>query len=350
MCHNDDTQRRTPRATHAMAYRRRQAFTLIELVVVVSLILILISAVFVGGPKLINQSRTMQTQSVLVVMRDIIEQFKLERTDNPGIMIISRQGDPSSATPLRSYKDRYGLYPPDELEIFTDAGLPGSGSASGQYKPRTLAPGGYTVVPSASAGSSYGVAMNRYRDGDSVTAPEFENRDLAAMILAIELYGTASKAMLEGITDKNRSPGALDSAQPQPTPVQYLDRNGDGMWTPGEDLQIRYVVDNWGLPLGYMSERDYSYTVTSNNVVSSNHPDWNQASSDMVRLNGGQPIIFSWGANGKEQLTQEVFKDSPTASMITDWMANLRIDNPLNDDNVYAEDALREKLRVGNNP
>ncbi len=339
-----DTPLRPQHAKSAKIYRSRQAFTLIELVVVITLIVILVSAVFVGGPKLINQSRTMQTQSVLVVVRDIIEQFKLERTENPGIMIISRQG--GSATP-RSYKDRYGLYPPDELEVFTDAGLPGSGPAGGPLPPRTLAPGGYKVVPGASAGSSYGVAMNRYRDADSVTVPEFENRDLAAMILAIELYGTESKVMLDGIAENNRSPGALDPTLPKPTPVQYLDRNDDGMWTPDEDLQIRYIVDNWGIPLGYMSQRDHDNNAGAKNVASSNHPNWNEAASDMVRLNGGQPIIFSWGANGKEQLTKEVFTDSPTASMVADWMDNFSIDNPLNEDNVYAEDALREILRKG---
>jgi len=315
----------------------RRAFTLIELVVVVALIVILISAIFVGGPKLINKSRTMQTQSVLVVVRDILEQFKLERTENPGIMIISRQGNPK-----RSYKERYGLYPPDELEVFTDAGLPGSGPDG-----RTLAPGGYTVVPGVPAGSSYSMPMNRYRDAESVNAPEFENRDLAAMILAIELYGTESKVMLDGIAKNNRSAGTLDPSKPKPTPVQFLDRNGDEVWTPQEDLQIRYIVDNWGVPLGYMSERDNDHTASPDNVPSSNHPDWNHASTDMVQLNGGQPVVFSWGANGGEQLTKEVFTDSPTASMVTDWIDNFRIDNPLNDDNVYAEESLGEKLRIG---
>ena len=75
--------------------------------------------------------------------------------------------------------------------------------------------------------------------------------------------------------------------------------------------------------------------------------DWNEASTALIRLNGGQPIIMSYGPDGRDQLSKDSLSADPTASLVADFVANQRIDNPLNEDNVYADPAAKEKLAKG---
>ena len=153
-------------------------------------------------------------------------------------------------------------------------------------------------------------------------------------------------------------------------PVIWLDRpkrpgdTPDGKWG-SEDVQLRYIVDAWDTPLSYFAQRDWSKKETatvSSARVSSNHPLWNQASSTFLRLNGGKPIIMSYGPDGKDQLKKEAMTTSASgetgdadalASMVGDFAAypdssvDGKINHPLNDDNIYLNPELREKLAQG---
>lgn len=138
-------------------------------------------------------------------------------------------------------------------------------------------------------------------------------------------------------------------------PLQFLDRNQNGTFDPMEDDAVRYLVDDWKTPIVYMVQRDFQPnggTVT----VSTNHRNWNEVSTGMVRLNGGQPILCSYGPDGPEQLTQDVLTagqmpglGNPPATLLQDWMDNHdgRINSPLNEDNLYPDPTLKEKLHRG---
>ena len=129
-------------------------------------------------------------------------------------------------------------------------------------------------------------------------------------------------------------------------------------WWIAEDYQIRYIVDGWGVPISYLAQRDFK---TSNpaKTISSNHPDWNKASTEIIRLNRGQPIIMSYGPNGKDQLTQEWMETQPgssttgnsimiaKASLVGDFGDDRKINHPLNEDNVYFDPSLKERLAKG---
>ena len=182
-----------------------------------------------------------------------------------------------------------------------------------------------------------------------------EHRDLAALILAIELYGDASAGLLAQVPDRHRTEGALSA---NGLPSQYLERNGTPDFQPADDLQIRYIVDDWGVPLSYLAQRDWDPDPQAANIESTNHPYWNQASTQLVRLNGDQPLIFSYGPNGKEQCSVDWMgaeSGNPAkASLVADWMraeATLttfgRIDHPLNEDNIYPDAELTAKLARG---
>ena len=111
------------------------------------------------------------------------------------------------------------------------------------------------------------------------------------------------------------------------------------------DLQIRYIIDDWGNPISYMTQRNWEPLPASPDP-STNHPSWSEASAEFVRLNGGQPVIFSYGPDGEEQLTAEAMGTDGDASLVGDFAyeADGMINNPMNADNLYADPTLAEKL------
>jgi len=315
--------------------------TLVELLIVIVVIGILVSSVLVASSGFINKGRTNNTQAVLQIVADAVEEFKREQSTRPTITR-ARQPKATPPPPTVNYSDRYGAYPPDELEVFSAVGLPGSVPP---VLPRTnsLAPGGAVIVPAPSPWP----AMRFFKDNDPAKNA-IEHRDQCAMITAIETLSESASSILDRIPDKNRSPGALDD---NGKPALFLDRPGgtDGTWD-ANDHQIRYIIDDWGIPISYLAQRDWKdATPEFNPVPSNNHAAWNEASTELIRMNGGQPIIMSYGPNGKDQLTPEAMEMDAKASLVGDFedADDHVVNNPLNDDNVYSNPALKEKLAKG---
>jgi len=308
--------------------RPARGFTIIELLVVMVIIAILMSAVLVVSGTVLNKARSTSTQAVLVVVQNAVDEFKREQTANP------------SLTRNQAYVKRYGQFPPDELEVFTAKGFPTGPKHS-------LAVGGATLCPVPEAG--FGPMKFYTRGLTPVEAGAQEHRDLAAMVLAIELFGDNSSAMLNGIQSRYWSPGPVDE---KGTPLLFLDRpDAEGklnkQWDQG-DLQIRYIVDEWGMPITYMTQRDWDPLGKPDETISTNHAAWNEAATKLTRINDGRPIIMSYGPNGPEQLTKAQMEPSPeklaAATLIADILDDGKINNRLNEDNVYPDDAVKEKL------
>ena len=323
------------------ALGRVSAFTLVELLVVMSIIAILVVAVAIAGSTLVAKAKSQATTGVLTLVRDSLEEFRREQTAHPTV-VKAKWGVG------RTYEDRYGLYPPDELEVFGKNGLQ-DGSNPAKLR---IARGADVIVPDGTQTS--GFATLRFATDLLPDQLAYEHRDLAAMILTIELYGDTSATILDQIDDRYRTDGAFKIDNGKKVPTQFLDRNDDGKFDPASDHQIRYIVDDWGLPLSYLAQRDFPRSSPPTPVASNNYPSWNRASTEMIRLNGGVPIIMSYGANGKEQCTQEMMDTTARESLVADWSELVltsakqnKIDHPLNADNVYADSGLAEKLAGG---
>lgn len=319
----------------------RPAFTLIELLVVIAIIAILLTAVVTVGGWAVRKGQSKNTESVLRIVAEACEQF----ADKKPLSAI-RQASSGGST--LSYVGRYGdpktgrAYPPDELEPFTRLGLPGS--RPNPPAGNSLVPGGGLVVPDPGGGYP---ELLFYRDGNP--RPEMEHRDMLAMVVAIELFCEEATATLDHIPSRNRiAPPTGDDRQP----IHFLDRNANGRFD-ADDEPIRWVVDDWGHPIGYMAQRDYR--VNGSSVPSSNRMSgwsWNEVSTRLVKLNGGAPVIFSWGPDGDEQLTSAAQSAGSAANlgadlMGTDGSVKDVIDNPMNLDNVYANPALSAALTRG---
>ncbi len=310
---------------------------MVELLVVVGLILVLLGAVIVAAPALIDRGKTQSTQLLLHNVQTMVDEFEREQKAAPTITRARQAG--AGGVGYVTYKDRYGFFPPDELNPFTSNGMTGSQSGSG-----SLAPGGAKVILATNTDGNNYPAMRFYLDGD-VSRDPFEHRDIAALVLAVELFGgSQSRAMLDGLSDAHLRQGLRNN---QGEPLQYLDRNNNGKWDAQEDLELRRIVDSWGVPLAYFSTRGFDAKKPGNDKLqSSNHPAWYQVSSNLVAQNGGRPVLMSWGPDGREQLTRDLQTAEPTASVVGDLAVHTFLRNPLNRDNVFADPALKQKLET----
>jgi len=302
------------------------AFTLVELLVVMAIIGVLFAAVLTGRNAVMGSARTKDTKATLQIVQDALEEFKREQTASPTI-IRAKHG-------TVRYEKRYGKYPPDELEVFTPVGLPNSAPPGGSLAVGSPKP---EMVPKP-PGDGYPPM-----DFDSSEEPEFEHRDLVAMVLAIDEFGDTSKAILDKIPDNRRTSGPVDA---EGKPLRFLDRDDNGTWDAEVDGDIRLIVDGWGVPLTYFAQRDFVEGAEAA-TVSPNAPEWNEGSTEMIRLNHGQPIILSYGPDGRDQLAKENVTEHPTAILINDFEDDHKVNDPSNADNVYVDDSLKEKLAKG---
>ena len=315
-------------APNSVGASRRGGFTLVELLVVMAVIAILISAVVAVSTVFIEKAKARNTLGVMRVVSDAVEAFKRDR---PSIVTASQ---PAGGADRVRWAKRYGLFPPDELDVFTDLGLPGSDTSSG-----SLAVGGATMSPAPLGGYP---AMRFHDKAPSATDRAFEHRDNAALVMALEQYSASAAGLLAGLPTRYRAEGVIDGGTGQP--LQFLDR-GDAGWD-ADDLQVRYIVDDWKVPLGYLAQRDWNEDDPP--APSGNHPAWNRASTEIIRLNGDQPLILSYGPDGADQFTPEMMGlEDGTASLVADWEDDGKINNPLNADNLYLDAALKDRLAEG---
>jgi type II secretory pathway pseudopilin PulG len=287
------------------------------------IIVILISAVMVAAPALIGKAKTTNTLAMLTVVQSAVDEFKREQNSKPTV------------AKNRSYRKRYGEYPPDELEVFTAVGVPGGAS-------RSLVPGGGTMIPDGTGGGGGYRPMKFYARGLPPDASVTEFRDQVAMTVAIQLLGDTSASILAGVQDQYWS-APLDPSSGNP--AVFVDRDKSGAWDPN-DHQVRYIIDDWDNPISYMAQRDFDEAARTH-LASSNHPAWNEGATEMIRLNGGKPIIFSYGPDGPEQLAEEQMGDDATASLLIDFEDDHIVNHPLNADNVYSNPAVKESLAKG---
>ncbi len=309
----------------------RAGFTVVELLVVMAIIVLLAASVVTVGSAVWRRASAKKTESLLQVVQQAVDDF---HRDPPKFVNLRQKGDDPSEGE-GNYLKRYGAYPPDELEVFTSRGVPGAPTGGN----RSLAPGKAGMIPSPTS-----TGFSRMTFGRSVGSFKLEHRDLAAMLLAIELYSESGREVLSRIESRYWVAGASDAMG---KPEQFLDRNDNGMYDPG-DQPVRWLVDDWQTPLSYYTQRDYTGS-TAADIPSTNDPTWNRASTEMVRLNGGRPVIMSYGPNGADQLAgaDPVTGVAATTLLHTDWDDNRRIDDPLNADNLYAAEGLADKLAKG---
>ena len=292
-----------------IALRRQSAFTLIELLVVIAVIAILIGAIIGVSSSVIAGGKARDTQAMLLVLDQAIEQFKEDMLERPRF----------SGSTKTNYETRYGVYPPDELEAFTD---------DGDFDPNTF-------LPTISPGSGVDLTDD---GGTPLDLTDVQNRGAKAMALAIKLYSPAGGDFLDLISDRfRRTMGNRQDDFHGDDSVEQLDR------TVPEPLV--YFVDAWGTPIDYFATNDI--TVTADSDPSDLRRD---ASTAFVRANNGVPLLVSYGPDGLDQFAQDFIDAEGETDLVADFHGDdpvRTIDHRLNADNVYSDPDIAEKLAAG---
>ncbi len=308
---------------------RRNAFTLIELVIVIAIVALLISVLVRVGGSAITSSRVNETRAVMETLNLAIEQFASESTF--GKISYSAGGDQ-----VRIYDERFGSNPPDELEGFDQGfGIPGRVGVPATDRFLVTEPATLTLL-------------------NVTNVSEVQNADIKAMVLAIRLYSDAASSILDKI------PGRYQRVAGD----EFLDR--DGMNTGGmpdpDDVVLTYYVDTWGTPLQYFAVRDKfadpldpaTFFNSPDNLAAASAANTNDrliASTYLVQQNRAQPLLVSYGPDGQDQFSTDfrIASGNEPPDLIQDFAGNddttaSVINNPLNADNVYLDQTLNERI------
>jgi type II secretory pathway pseudopilin PulG len=278
--------------------RRLGAFTLVELLVVLGIIALLIALVVAGGAHLAQRSKVRDTEALLSSLNQALDAFA---ADKPFARVPAATGlNPNAQVPSA----RYGDYPPDELMAF-DCQLPGTG------------PPGYVLLVTPVGGNYPRVTVPTLPSGK----PQPDVNSQRAMVLAIRLRSPSAAAILDRVPDRFRAQLAAGGE------VYQADAS-DAVGTP-----LVYYVDAWGQPIEYYSTR----------VAGSSSPARDKLSAMLVSLNNSRPVLMSYGPNGADQLSG----DYGNQTLLADFSADGKIDENLNQDNVYSSDSLRERVARG---
>jgi hypothetical protein len=257
----------------------------------------------------VQEAKRRDTRAMLQILDGAIEDFRSEapvgRIQQGGVR----------------YADRYGLYPPDEIEAFSPTGIPHS------------------------TGPAVPIGVGRV----TMDNPPVGYNDVRAMVLAIRTFSPKGTQTLEQIHQRFKAHYDVG----QPGMVVYWDRDNDGRQSDRDDV-LDFFVDAWGTPIQYFAVNPTGPPVdppAASDTVPAKGARL-AASKELVRANNGRPVLVSYGPDGKDQLSGQ-FPDAQ--DIVTDWWKNnqggndpagsRKIDNRFNVDNVYSADGLAEKLR-----
>jgi len=284
-------------------------FTLVEILVVIVILAVIATIAVVVGQRFINSAKSKDTAATFHVLKNAIDQFAL---DGPYKNVVAA-------------RNRYGLYPPDELEAFTPPPAPGGIPVpppggppqswnSANLSPRTSAGPGLLQVPAG--------------DLDNV-----KQRDVKALLLAIRLQGGTAAGELERIDPRFILPAA---------PGEYFDLNADSTLDP-EDTPLDALVDGWGRPVEYFALNPKPTPAPIPAPTDNAAGDRLTFAPAAVQRNNNVPFLVSYGPDGDDQV------GAMQSPLITDWIATtpMKIDDPLNTDNVYSDDSLAARLAGG---
>ena len=272
---------------------RWRAFSLVEMLVVIGIIVIILSVVLLVGQGVINDDRVKDT-------RVMLEQL------NTAISVYS-QNYPFPK--MNDVKKRYGPYPPDELMAFD----PGSNPPG--FVNVNLMPGGI--------GHFVKVGVSPINDnlGDDDYVPQGAVKALVWSLRSLP----ASREIYDSIPDRFK--------ETAPTDVEFFDVNGNGAFDPLTDKEVQYVVDGWDHPIEYFAIREFAA-----GEVPTSHA-W--VAQKLVQSNKNLPVLVSYGLDGDVQFDAEKTLEQEYEDVTS---GELLFTSQFHQDNIYLDDALKDRI------
>ncbi len=299
-------------ATSFIRVQRRPAFTLVEIMVVVGIIIVLLGAILSISTSVFDRAKATNTLAMMQVLDLAINQFR----------------DEAPLAKVPGYNARYrDNFPPDELEAISPAD---------DFVPPGPNPLPFTIMnPACAFLGAIGGGPVTLAAGVAGPAGQLaqDNGDVIAMILAIKQYSATAGSILDRVDSRYRR--SLD--QNPNSAIMYFDRDGSGNFV--EPLE--YFVDSWGTPIEYFATNDASVA----RAQTTDGAGLRQAlSTFFIQTNKQTPLFVSYGPDGQEQLSGDYTVvngngSHPKPDLIGDYLddnTDNMIDHPLNADNIYS--------------
>jgi type II secretory pathway pseudopilin PulG len=279
-----------------------------EMMVVVGVIVLLLGVVLLVGQGALETARVKDTQALIGQLDAAIDAY---RTANP-------------YRNVNAVQRRYGPNPPDDLMCYTPQ--PEYGVNGTDIGMPNIMPGGKGSFWSNAQGIGNQLS-------DAFNAPNYvPHGDIKALVWALRSQ-PESRSIYDGIAPRFKVGVSPDA--------EFFERL-DGLncnFAAGVDSDVQFLVDSWEKPLSYYAVRDAAEEPTDTLTAHAG------VARRLVALNKVQPVIMSYGPNGDTQLGS-----STPETLEQQYLTNLPaggslFPNPLNEDNVFADDNLALKLR-----
>ncbi len=273
--------------------------------VVMAILAIVIGMTLAVTGRAVDDAKVRQTRGILLNLQAAVDRFKLD----------------APLKRMKDFNDRYRGYPPDELGAFEDGA--DAIKLDGGKAWRPIGPGSESKLEFPGTVASHPLG------------------GIKAMTLAIRLYSPEGALALDQIGANYRK---------APPREEYFNRSDDNTLDI-DDEPLVYFVDAWGTPIDYYatnpvpgSDADFPPPAGAGRQL-----ERYETSTFMVAKNLGKPVLVSFGPNGAEQCSAEFIQSEGVTDLVADFDPQgprpHAIDNPLNDDNVYIDEGLRDRLR-----
>ena len=279
--------------------RRREAFSLVELLVVIAVLAILLGLVLKGGGSMLTKGKVNDTEALFQNLDQAITAYKSE---------VNQTRIPNADALFRGS-------PPDAVYVFVDENgttVAGCAIAMGRGNPSSSNP----WIPA-------GLDDGRDAGGKLSSPAAAMHGDVRALVLAMRLRSPKASAILDQIDARFLVPGRADGVFFDP---------GDG----SAPIPLDYYVDAWGTPIEYYSTRFCP------NCPSGTPRE--AASDTFVRANNGEALLVSYGPDGPDQFAQDFFDSEGDTSLVADYTDNNLVDHVFNQDNIYSSDTFKERM------
>jgi prepilin-type N-terminal cleavage/methylation domain-containing protein len=308
-----------PVARHAGRVRspwrggRRAGFSLAEMLVVIAIIGILLAVVFRGGSALLRSSKARDTEALLAKLNLALDEYRRE---------VDHSRIPNSMA-------LFNKFPPDDLRVFDASSVTPAIVGGCSIRMRNT---GQFIVEGSSVSDPDRLLDPRGSDGSLQNPGELLHADIRAMVLSMRLFSPKASKILDSI----------DPVYWQETD-QRLIYNPDPSDNSVQPIQLDVLVDAWGNPLEYFSTC----------ICNPNRPigPRERTSNAFVHENNDGAILVSYGADGADQLSGDIFSTEGDTTLVADFFAEYSqngagaVNHPFNTDNLYSSEYFANRIR-----
>ncbi|UCG34253.1 MAG: type II secretion system protein [Phycisphaerales bacterium] len=263
----------------AFARSLRSGFSLVELIVVMSILIVVMSLAIGAGSAVIEANRRSLQQASFEILDQVLEDFARQN-------LLKAYLDEDGAGQL-SWKGFYGKYPPMDLSAvrpgFNSGAVSEDMNLAGRNLHQRIMGQFTTPIPGVLPGARLREGLSDASFDVASTATAFAHDDTESFLFYVQYYSPANAARLEKLAE-----GMVINAD-----EDWVDLDNNGLPEEG-DIALNELRDVWGNPVLYINDcRDRFDNVSTSSAGADGRID-----NPLLEANNGKPVFVSPGPDG----------------------------------------------------